>query len=127
MTPNIDDMFKPGDEVIAEWKPNPLLERDEYMRQLENPEPIPIDLNWQIWGVGRPDTRNTKVFVRVGDQLTIISKALSSNNHYSYLFKVRDKDGNEFYLSCEWFREALSTDLLDMVDSKGFVSLAEPI
>jgi hypothetical protein len=85
---NINNIFKIGTIVKAnEW--------------------IPIDMNWKppSWFGTSPDTRGTKVFVSIGDHLTIISEAINPPNHWtkSYLFKVQDKDGNEFYLSAEWF------------------------
>jgi hypothetical protein len=104
---DINDIFKIGDTVIAggQWI-NPLLEYSDQLKQAQ--EPLPIDVSWEPppMYVSHPDTKNTKVFLRKGDLLTILSKAIEPpRDCRSYIFRVQDKDGNQYYLSCEWFEE----------------------
>ena len=123
LTQSIDDIFPIGCTVIARgdrWRPNPLW---EYKRQVEEAnklaEPIPIDMDWcpGLWHTyphktcARLDPRDyrtegTKVFLNKGDRLTILSSPESCPAFsQSYIFKVRDKDGNEYFMPCSFFEK----------------------
>jgi hypothetical protein len=68
---------------------------------------IPIDLNWGKNGFlfDYPDDRNSDYFCHDGDKVTILSKGLEGpSTSISYIFKVKDKNNNTFYLSCEYFK-----------------------
>jgi len=101
---NIGDIFKIGDTVISILNNiNPLLCYEEQRKiGASLPEAMPIDVSWLPPFFQRPDPKNTKVFLNHKDRLTILSKALIGLDYPSYIFKVCDQNGNQYYLSCEW-------------------------
>jgi hypothetical protein len=105
---NIDDIFKIGDTVVVKLQHiNPLLCYEEQNKiASQQPLPMPIDLSWEPRSYLRPDTIYSSLYVNDKDRLIIMSKALEAYECPSYIFKVKDKDDNQFYLSCEFFEKA---------------------
>ena len=95
-----------GDVVIAGGWISPLLEYSEQAKQAA--QPMPIDLNWEPrkYRLSYPNTTNAKVFLHLGDRLTILSQPIDPPPNCQHcLFQVRDKDGNQFYLNALYLHE----------------------
>jgi hypothetical protein len=132
MQPRIDDMFKPGDVVIADISIDPFqpCNLDKLYNEMKR-TPLWIDMDWKPPFLFPSHIWKSKVKIEHGDRLVILSKAIdaSSIGCRSFIFQVHDKDGNEFYCSCEFFREGLTTDLITGIEDNTheFESLAQPL
>ena len=63
-----------------------------------------IDINWKppSWHLMQPAPFETKVFLCHGDTLIIISRPMQVYECSFLIFKVRDKENNEYYLSSQY-------------------------
>jgi len=72
------------------------------LRVIGVPSPMKIDINWAPRSFLEPDTRNSSLEISNGDVVEIISEAAWRDDLPSCLFKVRDSDKNEFWLSASF-------------------------
>ena len=101
----MEERIKIGDVVIACGWVSCLLEYSEQRKRTGNP--MLIDTNWvpSRWSWGRPDPKDRGVLLFIGDELTVMSEEVyPPEGYHSYLYKVKDKAGHQFYLSCEYIK-----------------------
>ncbi len=93
-----------------EWKEGPQIGEIIKVR-MANPLPgsqwyetMGIDLYWKppSWHLTQPDAKETRVFLCHGDPLTIISRPMQVYECQFLIFKVRDKENHEYYLSSQY-------------------------